>query len=149
MKKSKPSTPPPTTAPLAAQDLWLAGLDAFSQATKAATEAASQAATQAAGRVATLAASAAAPPSLEGLFEARVAKAMTRLGTPTRAELDALTAQVAHLQASLKAALQTSKAAQGKPPAKAPKVPKTASAPAPTTTQAGEVGAKRSRARRT
>lgn len=46
------------------------------------------------------------PPSLEGLFEARVAKALSRLGTPTREEMDALSAQVQHLQAALQSALK-------------------------------------------
>lgn len=107
MNKSKPYDPTSAKSAspaAAAQDLWLAGLDAFSQATKAATEAATQAASQ----VASLAVSASAqPPSLEGLFEARVAKALGRLGTPTREEMDALSAQVQHLQAALQAALQS------------------------------------------
>ena len=105
MKKPKPSPPPPASAP-GAQELWLASLDIFSQATKAATEAASH--------VAGLAASASAPPSLEGLFEARVAKALARLGAPTRAEIRALSAQVDHLQSSLRNALQTIEALTGK-----------------------------------
>lgn len=110
MNKAKPfssSTATPASPAAAAQDLWLAGLDAFSQATKVATEAATQAASQ----VASLAASASAQPSsLEGLFEARVAKALGRLGTPTREEMDALNAQVQHLQAALQAALKALKA---------------------------------------
>lgn len=104
----------PITPVAAAQDFWLAGLDAFSQATKAATEAASQ--------VATLATSTnAAPPTLEGLFEARVAKVLGRLGVPTREEMDALSAQVQHLQAALQAALQALEAKGTKPAAKTAK----------------------------
>ncbi len=125
---------------VSAQDLWLAGLDAFSQATRAATQAATHAATQAASQVTNMAASAAAPPSLEGLFEARVAKALARLGTPTRAELDALTAQVAHLQASLKSALQAAASTKGKP-VKAVPVKKNARTAAPA--KQGKVSAKR------
>ncbi len=108
----------PTTPAAAAQDFWLAGLDAFSQATKAATEAASQ--------VATLATSAStSPPGLEGLFEARVAKALGRLGTPTREEVDALSAQVQHLQAALQAALNALDPKGNKPAAKTAKRKKT------------------------
>lgn len=114
MTQSKHPTPPPVTSAAAAQDLWLAGLDAFAQAT--------QAATQAANQVAAMAANAAVqPPSLEGLFEARVAKALGRLGTPTREEMDALSAQVQHLQAALQAALKTAKKVPAsKAPAKKP-----------------------------
>lgn len=135
MNKAKPfasSSAAPTTPAAAAQDLWLAGLDAFSQATKAATEAATQAASQ----VASLAANASAqPPSLEGLFEARVAKALSRLGTPTREEMDALKAQVQHLQAALQAAKAVpAKAVTAKVPVK--KVPVKKASPArPRTTR--------------
>ncbi len=125
MKKPKPENPQPAAGPTSpgiptsAQDMWLAGLDAFSQATKAATEAATQAATQAASQVASMAAGATAPPSLEGLFEARVAKALARLGTPSRAEMEALSAQVEDLRAALQAAMKELKALKGSKPLKA------------------------------
>lgn len=141
MNKSKPSasstanTATPVTPAAAAQDLWLAGLDAFSQATKAAAEAATQAATQAASQVATLAANASAsPPSLEGLFEARVAKALSRLDVPTRDEVDALSAQVQHLQTALQAALQSLEA-RGTPAASKKAPAKKASPARPRTTR--------------
>ena len=130
MNQSKPPGPPPSSSAAAAQDLWLAGLDALAKATQAA----SQAATQAASQVATMAANAAAQPqSLEGLFEARVAKALGRLGTPTREEVDALSAQVQHLQAALQAALK-SKSPATQPAVKKPPVKK-ASPARPRTTR--------------
>jgi BMFP domain-containing protein YqiC len=118
MNKTKPSASAaaPASPTAAVQDIWRVGLDAFSQATQAATAAATQAASQ----VATLAATASVqPPSLEGLFEARVAKALGRLGTPTREEMDALSAQVQHLQSALQAALQALEAKAKKPAAPA------------------------------
>lgn len=44
---------------------------------------------------------------LEGIFEERVAKALTKLGVPTQAEVDALKAQIAALKGAAKPAAKT------------------------------------------
>ncbi len=52
---------------------------------------------------------------LEGIFEERVSKALTKLGVPTKAEVEALKAQVAELKAGSKKAAAAPAAAKKAP----------------------------------
>lgn len=128
-----------------AQQIWLAGLGAFAKAQEEGTKAfeklvsdgitmqrkvhttaeeklaeATQKATQAAHTLSERATGQWG--KLEGIFEERVAKALHSLGLPTAAEMEALHARVAALEAQLgskpKAAAKTAAKSAAKPAAK-------------------------------
>ena len=122
-----------------AQQIWLAGLGAFSKAqeegakvfealvkegkgleakTRQMTEGRVSEMTDQMNKAAQTASTKAnaAWDKLEQVFEDRVARSLNRLGVPTRKDIDALSKQVAELNAAVK----TLKAKQGKAPAKAP-----------------------------
>jgi poly(hydroxyalkanoate) granule-associated protein len=150
-KTAPPNTDQPSPAPLRgtaedpAQQIWLAGLGAFSKVHEQGTKVfetlvkeglALQRQTQAAAeekiaeansRISAIA-SGIQPPSqrsdrLETIFEDRVAKALERLGTPSTAQMDALIARLDALErriAQLDAASHEASAAAPSAPASKP-----------------------------